>query len=389
MVASDTHFLRVFVLTGNYFADNTNLGDLAIYESLVSTLPPSAEITFASAAPHLFRSLSSRVTTVPPPKRRWLFGASWKSVIRGSDLVIASGGGYFSDLFPTQVHDVLDGLSAAIEIGVPTSVLGPAFEPLGNEALKRKARRILPRVNAVWTRDAASARELAAIGVPDDRVETIADPAIGCCFGEAAAQRGETLGLNLRDSRFYNPLPSAFRSRVQHGVRAFLATQRAEIVSLPVSLYGPTDHETTIETFPEAIRENATTVQELLQAIGRCRALVCGSHHGALLALGMGVPVVMVAASSHYIRKLGSLSALFGPLASLVDLSRETAGVQIATELERMWDASEGSRQELRDVGKHHAERGQSFVNALIEKTRFASGVVGQRRSAARRTRHF
>lgn len=366
--------LKALILSGNYFRDNLNLGDLAIYESLGRMLPESIEIQVLSSAPEAFSSSGDRFRAIRPPstlaRSKEELQSIWGEMVNGSEWVLASGGSYFSDLFREQTADVLNGLDAALDQGLSTAVLGATFEPLASGPLRNLAQSVLPNVGAIWTRDQESLPVLLDLGVAHDRITIIADPALRLCEDVEARGVADSIGVNLRNSRFYNPLPFELREAVRLGVRAFTRGTPTQVRSLPVSLFGPSDDEAVRDSLPEAVLERPTSVNALLHEISRCRVVLSGSHHSAVFALGLGIPVLMVAASRHYLRKLRSLTGHFGTLASVVDLTRGNAFSEIEVGLRQLWETGDDQRHRLRVTASQHVARGQTFVDCLATKSR-------------------
>jgi polysaccharide pyruvyl transferase WcaK-like protein len=359
--------LRVLVLTGNYFADNLNLGDLAIYRSLYEMLPASASVTFVSAAPEVIRIIGDRARWVsPPPSDVARDPAYWRDRVEKMDLVVASGGSWFSGLFKNQAEDVLDGLAAALLAERPTAIAGAAFEPLADTRLEAKARHVLKDVTALWVRDLASARFLAGLGVPWSRIVCHADPALRICRAVRDCEPRDVLGINLRNSQHYNPMTEGIRQTLRQSLGEFLVENPAEVRALPVSLHGPADEEAVSETWPQTTLTRLSSVEDLLAHVSDCRVVVSGSHHAAVFALGLGVPVLMVGASAHYLRKLRSLEPFFGSAARVVDLAASSASAEIGAALGELWQTPAWKRADLRRVARWHMEKGQAFIDRIV-----------------------
>lgn len=76
--------------------------------------------------------------------------------ISTSDLVVASGGGYITDLWGEWSHEVLNTLAFAAKLGKSTSILGHGLVPIENPRFYQKAKFVLPSLNLISIREKKS-----------------------------------------------------------------------------------------------------------------------------------------------------------------------------------------------------------------------------------------
>ena len=171
--------LRVAVQTGSYELDN--LGDLAMLEVLIDRLRehyPGTSISVFARDAERVRSLGRAVKQIPvEQKREWAMIRSlylglrrvvpsvdwvmrrrrpwwYESILRmkaralvnlevleNTDMLIVSGGGFITDVFPGQAWPVLERMAAAIRQNVPFALRGQGIGPLRDPALLQKAPR--------------------------------------------------------------------------------------------------------------------------------------------------------------------------------------------------------------------------------------------------------
>jgi len=377
--------MRVIVESGNYFSNNNNFGDRAIYQSIVGRLLaiwPNCEIQWItsnarlliascpevlaleltgdrqSGEPGLVDTIRLRTTDAihgdsitmssnPTDTERLLVA------LRNCDLVVATGGGYFSDGFSGHALTVLDTLEAGTLLGKPAVILSCGFEPICNAVLSEKMLNVLPKLDLVVCREPLQSKAVVrSFGVAEQRVMAAGDEAVELAFNLRAAVPGNRLGVNLRQSD-YAGVDAGTVERLRENLRELAGKLAAPLVGIPISAYGPSDPDAIGSLLAEFAGEvddgrYVSRPEDVIRRAGGCRLVITGSYHAAVFSLSQGVPVVGLTASAHYRAKLRGLQAQFGIAGCrIVELNRDDSGVALARAVEEGWRDADTARPAL------------------------------------------
>jgi polysaccharide pyruvyl transferase WcaK-like protein len=385
--------MRILVEPSDFVLHNS--GDTAMLEvgvARLSALFPHASINVLTSVPDSFPRWATNVRPLPAASRhayvaqagrqrrkggthvvrgsavgRWLrsfFRApdgSRSSEIQAfiddvnrSDLVIATGMGGITDVFPEFAFNLLATFELAIRHGAVTALMGQGIGPLTNSELVAYAREILPKIDLIALRESRIGEPLLrSLGVPADRIATTGDDAIQMAYERHAVEtNGRGLGINLRVASYAEidgPILASVREAVQHAARSL----DVPLVPLPISRYqGEADHLALSELlagYNETLDGGASidTAHKVIDQIGMCRAVATGSYHPAVFALALGVPVVGLARSQYYIDKFQGLAHQFGVGCEVILLDTPDLESKIATAIERAWCSAETVRPQL------------------------------------------
>jgi polysaccharide pyruvyl transferase WcaK-like protein len=355
--------------SGNYFSDNDNLGDRAIYQVIYRRLRqlwPDAEVQWITRNAAALRSISPDIAALELSEERQplqeLPGrlpqpaaadtARILAALHACDMVLATGGGYFSDSFASHAWSVLDTLEAGVALGKPAAIMSCGFEPVGVRSLHHKAISVLPRLFLVACREPLlSPSVVRSFGVPDDRVMIAGDEAIELAYEARPIQLGSALGINLREAD-YAGVTAAALNRLHDGLRQVFTKLAAPVRQLPISLFGPSDSDTIARLMAgipglTTVDANVTLPSDVIREAGLCRLVVTGSYHAAVFALSQGVPVVALAYSPHYWAKFQGLRLQFGEACRVLPMDVDEAAEALPQEIELGWRDAEEARQEL------------------------------------------
>ncbi len=347
-----------------------NMGDLAMLQvgvSKISTLFPSAEIYIYTSSPdrlaeHKIRGIPVDPTInlqwargrVIPVLGRW-FPESWYSAIleldhhfkrmvplasqrliktysgcglaepqqkpsvvdlvRQSDLIIATGGGYLTDSFSEFAMQLLVTIELGQYFGKPTAIFGNGLGPLKDIRLAKQAARVFPRLQLLGLREGLRSPALARqLGAPVSITCVTGDDAVGLAHGLTPQSLGNQLGINIRCAEYSGVSEQLGRNLVR-ACREIAEVIGASTVSIPISFCdaAPDLQPLVSSSANRYSRESVLeTPETIIRRVGQCRLVVTGSYHAGVFALSQGVPVVGVAVSQYYVDKFEGLSKQFG-----------------------------------------------------------------------------
>jgi polysaccharide pyruvyl transferase WcaK-like protein len=391
--------VRILVDQSSY--DLLNIGDVAMLQSCIARLRsqwPDAEIMVIAHEPARLASYCPGTIAIGrtfadrwpvrifPKKLRLMLDQAWKmaapylpgrpragnspggprtaiQAVREADLVVASGGGYLTDLWWWHAVGVLSLLALAQRLGKPTAMFGQGIGPVRRRALRAQARGVAPGLAVFGLRDD---RDDAAVslGAPAAMVCLTGDDAFELAVAQDVADGG-SLGVNVRVAR-YAGVDETTAARVGEGVLAIAAELGAPLIGLPVSRYRADADLAALRSLlrPADARagltlDDLTSPQQLISAVARCRAIVTGSYHVAVFGLAQGVPVVCLTKSSYYDAKFAGLRAMFPRACFVVPLGgpEEAAGLRSA--VQAAWNLPVPERATARDTSGRLREAGR------------------------------
>jgi colanic acid/amylovoran biosynthesis protein len=403
----------VVIESGTHLADN--LGDLAMLQVTVARLRshwgPSLRIRVLSADPQRLALHCPGVEPLPAAGRyRWLasggpaerlLGRDGRSAaddrpqrlrlrlsaiahhrgdadvralvaaVARADALVFAGRGGTTGAFLADSMQTLALAGAGAALGIPVAAFGQGIGPIDDAALADRARAVLPRLALIGVREPEHARaELERAGVEPRRVRVTGDDALALALPAGRRPvRGGSIGVGLRGFPPIGLAGEQLDAFAPH-LRAAVRRLGSELVALPVAL-GLGDEEAIRRLAGEAPfvgGGDVRTVPDLIARAGRCRAVVTGSYHSAVFALGQGVPVVAIAASGYYRGKFGGLAALFPGGVELIDA--DAAGELVGPALERAWHAPAALRERLVAAAAEQvaaSERAYADFAALVD----------------------
>lgn len=336
--------IKLLVESGNDFADNDNYGDRAIFGCTVARLRqvwPGCEIRWITAETNLEWARGAGVS--PVPASDVTSEAAQTALLRDCDLVLATGGGYFTDSFAPHACRVLDTLAAGLRLGKQAAILSCGFEPSSDPRLTAKMLAVLPKLGLIVCREPLQSPDvLRSVGVSIDRLCIAGDEAVAFAFDRRPAVLGGGLGINLRCAD-YAGVGLGTIADLRGMLRGVIAVLDAPIVSVPISAFGPSDIDAihgVVADFLDRVddRRGLATPEDIVARVGDCRLVVTGSYHAAVFALSQGVSVVALVASSHYRSKFRGLKAGFsGAGIQIVELGRADTAVALMQAVMSGW----------------------------------------------------
>jgi polysaccharide pyruvyl transferase WcaK-like protein len=391
-MSMQARLLNILLDTGNYFENNVNQGDLASYQCIARQLRelwPDCRIRCITRNDVLLRDLvpvfeplrltAPRIPLLPANTVGDRDDASTcsredatriNSAIDEAHLVLATGGGYFSNDFAEHAWSVLDTLEAGVRAGKPTAILSCGFEPIGVPALTAKMLAVLPRLNLIACReDRLSPNVLLSHGVLPARIMSAGDEAIDLALRLRALCPGRNLGVNLRMAD-YAGVDFSTVARIRAGLLRSAEQLSGSIVPLPISMRGPSDLDAIDRLLAGVTRYERGSVHrhgpdDIIRQVATCRVVVAGSYHAAVFALSQGVSVVALTASSHYRAKMAGLKAQFGSGCHLVALDHPDTEQALNRAIATAWAEADEVREGLLQAARRQAKASQGVYRQL------------------------
>jgi polysaccharide pyruvyl transferase WcaK-like protein len=393
--------VRILVDQSSY--DLLNIGDVAMLQSCVARLRsqwPDAEIMVIAHEPQrlaaycpgtiaIGRTFADRpLFRILPKKLRLMLDQAWKmaapyftgrlraarkpagrprtaiQAVRQSDLVVASGGGYIADMWWWHAVGVLSLLALAQRLGTPTAMFGQGIGPVGRRALRAQARMVGPELKVLTLRE--DRKEAAtSLGIPAAAVRLTGDEAFELAVSQDVSA-GRSLGVNVRVAAYARVDPGT-AARVGDAVLAAAADLHAPVVGLPVSRY-PADSDLAAlrALFPPGdsrvglALEDIASPEELIAAVGQCRAIVTGSYHVAVFGLAQGVPAVCLTRSPYYDAKFAGLQASFPQACFVISLDGAGAAARLLPAIVQAWHLPLPDRAMARDTSERLRNAGRA-----------------------------
>ncbi len=341
---------------------------------------------------HLAYALEQRLRlSLPVPALSWIgarqgrrgkdaWGAKrFLELIRSTDLVVASGGGYIADAFAPQATYLLRTFETAQSLGIPTALFGQGIGPLEKPELSRLAGRVLRRAGFIGLREPHGASLLRTLGIDEGRMRITGDEAIEEALRHRPPELGHALGFNMRMSS-YSGLSEATAGWIRKVVTAAAERRAASICGVPISFYPEEadakalpqsgEPDSTALVPPERGGFGAGTPAAVLETVSRCRVVVTGSYHGGVFALSQGVPIVGLVNSPYYAAKFRGLADQFPGGVTWVALDQPEAEAFLTKAIDDAWDGAEATRDQLLACAQAQAAIGMDCYRRIPELLR-------------------
>lgn len=168
---------RKIALFGNYGAQN--LGDELILEAIL-TSHPGVDWTVFLADPDKLKAPCKKAYVFPTGRRsllRGTIGKSWRA-LKECDAAVIGGGGLFQDNYPLATFIWgIQYLCCRLQ-GKPVFTYATGVGPLRKYIPKKLTRWVYRGAKGITVRDNASKRLLIELGIPEEKVQLTADPAL-------------------------------------------------------------------------------------------------------------------------------------------------------------------------------------------------------------------
>jgi colanic acid/amylovoran biosynthesis protein len=299
--------------------------------------------------------------------------SAFLDAVKGADLVIATGGGYLTDVWEEHAKEVVSTLTLGIRARKYTALLGHGLGPLQSPTLRAEVAAVLRSVDLITLREnRAGGQLLRELGVRPDRVITTGDDAVELAYRAHQPEIGTGIGINLRVAS-YSQVDDGLASTVRSSIRRAAGEHRAPFVPVPISVHGEdSDSRSIRELIAEfelasGVETEPQTPLELTHRVGRCRVVVTGSYHAGVFALSQGIPVVALAKSAYYRDKFLGLSEQFGIGCWVVMLDEDALQERIIAAIRDAWNSAGQVRSPLLAAARRQIELGQAAYQRLYQ----------------------
>lgn len=297
----------------------------------------------------------------------------YHDVVTGYDLVIATGSQYLTDIAWEAGIAVLDRLETAIQLGIPTAMVGQGIGPINDPDLYARAKAVLPKVGLICVRERLEAPKLLeGLGVDPARVLITGDDAIELAYRVHTDLFGKGIGLSLRVMP-YTEVANKDLELISEVLKQIAKKHNAQLVSLPISqsLHERDDrfNQQVLEGYDNVwiSKFRFQTPQDVIRNTQRCRLVVAGTFHGAVFALAQGIPVICLARGASYVNKLTGLADLYSPGCIVIHLDEENFGNKLSEAIEETWQTAEQIRPTMLESSARQIEWGYSAYQKIFE----------------------
>jgi polysaccharide pyruvyl transferase WcaK-like protein len=344
--------------------------DLAVYcpaalpvwrnsgQPLTRLLPARYQPIWQNLVPYLSGHIRLRQVQYSDPRTAL-------QAVRASDVVVASGGGYFTDIWRWHATGVLGVLAMAQRLGKPTAMFGQGIGPIRQRMLQIQARAVLPRLALLGLREGCASPDLArSLGARPHAITVTGDDALEFVENSGTIV-GQALGINMRVSS-YAGIDAAQATNIGDMVAQVAMSLNAPLVGLPVSRHeidtdvGAIHHLISRYPHENVIMPDINTPRDLITCIADCRTVITGSYHAALFGLAQGVPAVCLTKSSYYDGKFAGLKALFPESCSIVSIGLPNFADRLRNAIHQAWNLPDEMRMAARDAAMRQRDAGRA-----------------------------
>ena len=313
--------------------------------------------------------------------------------LQKADLVVICGAGGFYDGCQAWNMDILDLIEASSQRNIPAVLLGQGFGPLTNPLVLKRAAKILPLASFITLRGGRGSLDLLRlIGIPESKVQTTGDEALELAYASRSRECGQALGINIRF------LASAWTDQndlesIRPVLHEFARRHNVLLIPLPIAIHLGTRDDLAIKQlligFDEQSNggENLDTPLKVIKQAARCRVVVTGAYHAAVFALGQGIPVVALAKSDYFAKKLLGLEDQFGEGCQTILLTEPDLPARLQNAIEKAWQNFDRLREPLQALTLKQIELSRRSYDRLrdlvLGETRMAASRFVQRRPEA------
>ncbi len=345
----------------------------------------NADTTAHSPKPHHEQAETTSESPMPP-KDAPIPVAVRYGRIADYDLYMPTGGGYMCDFDQRFLYSMFDRLEAAVAHGVTAVMVGQGIGPIEDPNLRARASQVLPLLDYILIREERVARPLLELlNVPPEKAIMTGDDAIELAYAARKSSLGTGIGLSLRIAA-YTQVDNAHINAIRPIIRQAAQNHDAELVAAPIDVNEADLRyiEAIMAGYPRRssswMKFESTT--HLINRISRCRIMIAGTFHGAVFALGQGIPVIALAKSVEYQNKLTGLTTEFGQEGcQVIHLHEADMPQKLAHAIETAWLAADQLRPHLLQQAKRQIDLSLAAYEKIYD-------LVETRQQEKRRAHH-
>lgn len=302
-----------------------------------------------------------------------------------ADLILICGAGGFYDGCQGWNMDILDLIEASSQRNIPAVLLGQGFGPLTDPLVLKRAAKILPLASFITLRGGRGSLDLLRlIGIPESKVQTTGDEALELAYASRSRECGQALGINIRF------LASAWTDQndlesIRPVLHEFARCHNVPLIPLPIAMHLGTRDDLAIKQlligFDERSDggESLDTPLKVIKQAARCRVVVTGAYHAAVFALAQGIPVIALAKSDYFAKKLLGLEDQFGEGCQTVLLTEPDLPRRLQSAIENAWQNAEKLREPIQTATLRQIELSRRSYGRLQSLVPCETKITGSR----------
>jgi polysaccharide pyruvyl transferase WcaK-like protein len=288
-----------------------------------------------------------------------------------ADLFVVCGAGGFTDSSRAWTISTLNTIEEAVRRKVPVVMFGQGMGPLKSFHLRRRARKILPKVSLLSLRGGRGGQKLAeSFGFNPARLLITGDEAVELAYEARVRQAGDAVGINLRIASYSNVSGDTI-DKLRRVLHEFARRHHAPLIPVPIAFHAWARDHVSIQQLLKGFDDHSDggikldTPIKVIQQVGRCRIVVTGAYHAAVFALSQGIPVVGLSASDDYTANFLGLEDQFGLGCETVFLDAADVADRLTTAIEKSWQSAEKIRLPLQEAALRQIESSRSAYKKI------------------------
>ena len=288
------------------------------------------------------------------------------------DVLVITGGGFFSDSFAWHARKILNTVRCAKSHSRPVGMFGQGFGPIGENLLRHQLD-TLGQIEMITLREKVSGTSLLrSAGIHDSRIFVTGDDAIEVAYSQKREELGSCIGFNIRIAD-YSGVPDEYVYRLATLLDKSSAKIKARICGLPVALGSQDSDVASIGAIVcrcmavASDGSDVSTLDNLLKYVRQCRVVITGSYHAGVFALSQGIPVIALAESRYYIDKFRGLSDMFPGGCMVLLLDSVDFESMFVENVETMWNQAPRLRESLIAAAEAQVAASQNAYRQFYE----------------------
>ncbi len=296
------------------------------------------------------------------------------SLIKSSDLVLSTGGGFLNDIFEGHAFNVLSTIALAQTFGKPTFMFGQGIGPINSPKLFKFSKSVLSQLSQLSLREAKSNPDfLKSLGISNRKLLVTGDDAIEIAYQFHEDKLGPSIGINLRVADY-----SGVDQQLSKDIRSVILSAHSkyctDLVPLPISRNpADSDVKNLLELFEGYIDNSMLQVsspEQLSKSVSKCRIVITGSYHAGVFALSQGLQVVGLAHSQYYIDKFSGLADQFKHGCHIVHISEANFLENLKNAIDQAWEGADIHRESLLESAKEQIRLSLEAYRELAKSSR-------------------